>query len=344
MLTFTTLSKQEFDDFARNANQNSIYQSSSWANVKSNWQPNYFGVKKENTTIAACLFLLRSLPFGFKFGYAPRGPLMNFEDLELGQFFFEHLRSALRKERVILAKLDPNILINSLPLEDKSTLLSQKNPQLIQTLKRWHCRHTGYTSALKESIQPRVQLAFPLEDIEERIPSKTHKKIRTPLKKGVLIKEEASHESLAKMIEYTQNRHHIRLRNPAYFKSILDHFKEDACVLSAYLDDVLISSCLLVKCKDTTEILYSGYHDEYKKTDSTYLLRYESIQWAKKHGCTKFNFGGVEGNLEDGLFMFKSSFNPKIDIYIGEFDLLTYPLLSGLTSTLFPFLKSRISF
>ena len=41
-------------------------------------------------------------------------------------------------------------------------------------------------------------------------------------------------------------------------------------VLSAYLEDKLISSCC--KSKNTTEILYSGYDDEYRRYNSTYPL------------------------------------------------------------------------
>ena len=39
----------------------------------------------------------------------------------------------------------------------------------------------------------------------------------------------------------------------------------------------------------------------------------------KANGCTSFNFGRVEGSLDDGLFTFKSSFDPEIDVFIGEF-------------------------
>ncbi len=344
MLEFILLTQEEFQDFSENHPLNSIYQSVSWTKVKSNWKPLYLGVKSENKVIAACLFLLRPIPFGFQFAYSPRGPLLNFNDSTLVHFFFKNCKKELRKRKVILGKFDPNFLISQLSLDEKNNVSHQKNSSLISLLKKVNCRHVGYTLSLKESIQPRIQLSFPLSDgIDERIPSKTRKKIRSSIKKEVLIKEENSHQSLAEMIEYTQNRHQIKLRNPAYFKTILSAFGENACVLSAYQQDILISSCLLVKCNNTTEILYSGYHDDYRKTDSTYLLRYHAIQWAKQKGCKQFNFGGVEGNLDDGLFMFKSSFNPLIDIYIGEFDLLTFPLLSRSISILFPLLKSRIS-
>ncbi len=343
-MIFTTLTSFEFNEFAKIHPDNSIFQSTSWCRVKSNWTPLYIGVKDQGALIAGCVFLLRELPLGFKLAYSPRGPLLDFEKPELVQFFFTHCRKELRKHRVILGKFDPNIIINDLPLSEKDQVPSKQLSSLTKLLSKNRCRHLGYTLSLKQTIQPRIQLSFPITpDIDEQIPTKTKKKIRSCLKKGVVIKEEITPESLATMVEYTQNRHHIKLRNSNYFKSILENFQENSCVLSAYLDDLLISSCLVVRCNKTTEILYSGYHDDYRKTDSTYLLRYHAIQWGQKHGCSQFNFGGVEGTLDDGLFMFKSSFNPHIQVYIGEFDLYTYPFLSVLASHFFPVLKSKIS-
>ncbi|NLC96567.1 MAG: aminoacyltransferase [Erysipelotrichaceae bacterium] len=335
-MEYINLNKTEFDKYAKNHALNSIFQNSSWANTKSNWKPLYVGVKKDGNIIGGALVLLRRLPLNFTFAYIPRGPLLDYSDEQLCGFFFKNLKKQLLKEKVLLCKIDPNIVIDEIDFKDKELITNIKNDELVNQLKQYGLKHLGYTLLIKDTIQPRIQLELLTEDYENTIPKKTMKKIRNSYNKGVVIVNEKSNvESLTKMIEFTKTRHNINLRNNEYFKNLINSFEEDACVLSAYLQDQLVSSCLLVKSKNTTEILYSGYDDEYKHCNSTYPLRYEAIKWAKDHGCKYFNFGGVEGTLDDGLTVFKSSFNPKIKIYIGEFNLYTIPLISNIFELLF---------
>lgn len=95
-------------------------------------------------------------------------------------------------------------------------------------------------------------------------------------------------------------------------------------------DQVLISALILIDDGTTVELLYSGLNEKYRRYLSAYALRYKGIEYAYQKGCSRFNFGGVQGSLEDALFTFKSSFAPSIDVYLGEFDLpcmkLIYPL------------------
>lgn len=342
-MEFVQLTDTEFTNYTSTSPVSSIFQTLAWATLKANWQAYTVGVKKDGEIVAACLILCRSLPLGFKFAYAPRGPLLDVNNKELFQFFMTKCKQFLRSKHVVLAKFDPNIVIAEIPFEEKEKVATIKNDELIKQFKQAGLVHQGYTLAIKESIQPRIQLSFPVHTvIEEQIPTKTMKKVRASYNKNVIIKEEHDAKSLVAMVQCTEQRHHIKLRNETYFNTILDAFKDDACVLAGYHEGQLISACLLVKCNTTTEILYSGYDDNYKQFNSTYPLRYESIQWAKQHGCKEFSFGGVEGTLDDGLTMFKSSFRPLIHVFVGEFDCLPLPIISKVVSLCFPYLKKYV--
>lgn len=339
------LKVEEFDGFAYNHQLNSIFQSSKWAKTKNNWQAEYVGVLENGKLVAASLILLRKLPGGLKFAYLPRGPLMDYNNLSLVSFFFTNLKKQLKNDNVILAKFDPNIIYAQLNFNDKNEVRNLKDDKLIETIVRSFIIHCGYTLSIKDSIQPRIQLDICTENFDNIILSKTMKKIRASKNKGVIVKNVKHNvEDLIKMINHTQDRHHINLRNKSYFTNLINNFGNDACIFSAYYEENLISSCLLVKCKDTCEILYSGYDDNYKKYNSTYLLRYEAIKFAKESGCKYFSFGGVEGSLDDGLTTFKSSFNPTIKLFIGEFDILPFFGLSKIVSVLFPMLKKKVKF
>lgn len=339
------LNIDEYDLYAKNHKLNNIFQCSSWAKTKSNWDNLYVGVKENEKLICACMILIRKLPFGFNFAYIPRGPLIDFENKELLSFFFFNLKKQLRSKRVVLTKFDPNYIINEVSFDKKDEIKNYRSDELVNLLKKFNIKHCGYGLMFKDSIQPRIQLEIPTYDFENTIPTKTMKKIKSSFNKGITVVNEYHNvDNLVEMINHTEGRHSINLRNKTYFENLLCCFKEDSCILTAYKDDKVVSSCLLVKCKKTCEILYSGYDDEYKKYNSTYALRFSAIEYAKNQNCEYFSFGGVSGTLDDGLTVFKSSFNPLIKIYVGEFDLLTYPILSFILSKLFPILKSKIRF
>lgn len=52
------------------------------------------------------------------------------------------------------------------------------------------------------------------------------------------------------------------------------------------------------------------------------VMLYEIMLYCIGKDCGFLNLGGVEGTLDDGLYAFKSKFNPMLAEYIGEFDMV----------------------
>lgn len=345
MFTFQSdISAKDFDAFAYHHPYGSIFQSSGWAACKSNWESHYCVALQDNVPVAGSLVLIRTFK-GISFAYMPRGPLFS-EDEEANHFFIKELKAFLSRHKVVLAKADPHRIIRYLSFEESEAVPNIQSKELEQYYASYGFKHKGYPLAIADSIQPRIQLSYPIDPVNptERIPHKTQKKIRASYRKGVIVKEEHDAGNLAKMVEKTEARHSIHLRNEDYFNAILNAFKENAVVLSTYDEEGhLLASGLIVMSEKEAEILYSGYDDQYKHFNSTYVLRNEAILFAARNGKERFNFGGVEGTLDDGLTEFKRSFNPEIAVYIGEFDLMTMPVLSSIASEAFNTLKHRIS-
>lgn len=89
---------------------------------------------------------------------------------------------------------------------------------------------------------------------------------------------------------------------------------------------VVMSGGLSVGCGRVLEQIYAGFDDAYKSFYPQYLLYSSFVEYAREHGYTRVNLGGVENNLVGGLITFKSKFNPTIEEYVGEFDLVVSPL------------------
>ena len=99
---------------------------------------------------------------------------------------------------------------------------------------------------------------------------------------------------------------------------------------------VPLSGTLVLEYGTTSENIYAGMDEEYRRYQPALLTWYETAKHAFERGADWQNMGGVENDLNGGLYHFKSKFNPTIEEYVGEFNLPTNPLyhLSNLAYTL----------
>lgn len=99
---------------------------------------------------------------------------------------------------------------------------------------------------------------------------------------------------------------------------------------------VPLSGTLVLEYGVTSENIYAGMDEEYRRYQPALLTWYETAKHAFDRGANWQNMGGVENDLDGGLYHFKSKFNPTIEEFVGEFNLPTNPLyhLSNLAYTL----------
>lgn len=99
---------------------------------------------------------------------------------------------------------------------------------------------------------------------------------------------------------------------------------------------VPLSGTLVLEYGTTSENIYAGMDEEYRRYQPALLTWYETAKHAFERGADWQNMGGVENDLDGGLYHFKSKFNPTIEEFVGEFNLPTNPLyhLSNLAYTL----------
>ena len=99
---------------------------------------------------------------------------------------------------------------------------------------------------------------------------------------------------------------------------------------------VPLSGTLVLEYGATSENIYAGMDEEYRRYQPALLTWYETAKHAFDRGANWQNMGGVENDLDGGLYHFKSNFNPTIEEFVGEFNLPTNPLyhLSNLAYTL----------
>ena len=101
--------------------------------------------------------------------------------------------------------------------------------------------------------------------------------------------------------------------------------------LKAGQEIVSLSGTLTLEFGGTSENVYAGMDENFRRYQPAILTWYETAQHAFDRGADWQNMGGVENHLDGGLYHFKSKFNPMIEEFVGEFNLptsLLYPLVN----------------
>lgn len=223
----------EHDEFIKKNNGN-LLQSSSWAKIKDNWNSVICGVYENNILVTSSLILQKEL-FGFKVFYIPKGPIINFNNQELVSFYFDKLKEYAKKENCIFIKFDPEIYDELIHNEQKEVF---NNEKIIEFLNENNCFYYGKTRYIKESIQPRYCMTIRNKEDLEKLPRRTKKSYRSAIKKGVFTKREdlLGVDKFCNLIEMTQSRKNVSLRNKEYFLKLLNTYKEDAYLYITYVN------------------------------------------------------------------------------------------------------------
>ena len=100
----TDITPQEHDEFVKAHPLCNLLQSSRWAQVKDNWDHAIVGVKENGKLLASALVLIKRLPLSLSVFYTPRGPIMDYENDALVQFFFDHMKQYARKQHAVLER------------------------------------------------------------------------------------------------------------------------------------------------------------------------------------------------------------------------------------------------
>ena len=153
-----TLSSEEFNRFSNNHKYNTYYQSSYYAEfAKMNDQFNvhYLGfVDEDDKLIGASLMLYKPLFWGYKFAYAPRGLLIDYDNDEIVKEATIELKKLLKKQKFIFVTVDPLIVASERDRNGKTIQFNNSINRILANLKHNNYEHLGF-NLYNESKLPR---------------------------------------------------------------------------------------------------------------------------------------------------------------------------------------------
>jgi len=186
------LSPQTFDKYISEISYCSYFQTSSYGQLLSKFglKEEYIGFQENNKLIGALLLLQKPIFMGFKYAYAPRGIIIDYNNRNLVQTATKELKSFLLKEHYLILKMDPLIICSK---KDRKGNILAKNPNIetiITTLKTAGFHHCGFNNYF-ESVKPRweaeLDLRYDTKTLFKNLSKQTRNKLRKATKYGLSV-------------------------------------------------------------------------------------------------------------------------------------------------------------
>lgn len=184
------LSTSQFDEYARMHPLSSYCQASKYALVMTDYgySYDYIGmVDDANRIMAAALILTKRIKGSTKYGYSPKGFLINFYSPPLIQEFLRLLTEHYKKQDFIFVKFNPEIIIGETNINNKLVMSYNGNVRIIDDLKAYNVKRR---LELKEFdlMMPKFNAYMNLKEFDlQKVNRNFRKKIRHSIEKGMYL-------------------------------------------------------------------------------------------------------------------------------------------------------------
>ncbi len=162
-----TLSREEFENFSNKNKYNTFYQSPAYGDFKKEYEGfnvHYLGFEAVNgNLVGASLMIYKTLFWGYKYAYAPRGILMDYDNISLVTEITKELKALLKKQKFIFVKMDPPIIASERDKDGNIIKFNDSVNKILKCLKDNDYEHIGF-NLYNESILPRWNVSAKLNN------------------------------------------------------------------------------------------------------------------------------------------------------------------------------------
>ena len=176
------LTSETFDNFAISFNINSPYQTSFYGDtmVKEGYNPMYLGLI-DNDEIKAATMILVKTDGKFKYGYVPRGYLVDYSNTMLVNEFSRQLKRYLSMKNIVALKLSPIIIKNIFNSNYEIITKNESYNSIFNNMMTNGYNHLGY-NMLFESYKPRYEAVIDLNSDVYTLFNNMSKEFRTKVR------------------------------------------------------------------------------------------------------------------------------------------------------------------
>lgn len=210
------LTPQQFDNFSIEHPLHTYYQTSMYGNLmqRNGFKAFYYGFLINNQLVGATLILEKKLFAHFKYGYAPRGFLADYNDKQALTEITKKLKKFLSHQSYVFLKIDPPV-INNLRDNDGNILPNNTQNDIIPFLKSLGYNYFGQNKFFG-TLKPRWNAILNVnnqksEKLFDNFDPSVKNKIRKAQSRGIEIIQ-GNHDDIKVFYNFVAKKHYRNLR------------------------------------------------------------------------------------------------------------------------------------
>jgi lipid II:glycine glycyltransferase (peptidoglycan interpeptide bridge formation enzyme) len=283
------------------------------------------------------------LPIVGKYFYLPKGPVASLggEEFPISNFQFPNKSQALISNDKIKSGIQE--MVKLAKKENVGWIrIEPKNEEVLQFI-----RENIIEKVVKSTndIQPKEIFVIDISKSEEQLLSemkaKTRYNINLAKKKDILVRVISNFqtgeskkyvEEFLRLTVDMAKRQGISSHPESYYQKMIESIPEGVLrIYAAEYDGKVIATNLVVFYGNNAIYLHGASGNEHRNLMAPFLLQWRAILDAKRLGCTRYDFGGIntidKKNKWEGITNFKLGFSPetKSVVFPGTYDIIINP-------------------
>ncbi len=265
--------------------------------------------------VGVCLAITEKTRFG-EFIYIPRGPVFDWENLNLVDQIIFCLVNFFRNQHYFQLRIEPLILADNLKIAEKFT-----NARFVKAIKSIQVER-AWILELQNSTE---------EELLKNMRKNTRYYIKRGQKSGLTVDFSTSIESLHEfldLLEQTSARKKFLVASRDYLEKEFVFLKNNILqVATAKFAGKAVAAALIAFYGKEASYLHAATAEDTLKLEPSYYLQWECIRYAKSLGLSQYNFWGVvsEQNYHKnhpgyGYSNFKRGFGGELKTYLKPQD------------------------
>jgi len=278
--------------------------------------------------------------------YAPKGPLLDWENAGLRNRVLNDLQSFAKKQGAIFLKVDPDILLGRGIPQSADDVPDNAGQAMRSELMRRGWVYSSDQIQFQNTVL--IDLSASEEEMLARMKPKTRYNVRLAEKKGVVLRVGTAEDlpMLYKMYAETSVRDGFVIRDEEYYKTAWGIFMQpggqpSAVPLIAEVHGEPVAAIFLFMFAGCAYYVYGMSRNLHREKMPTYLLQWEAMKLAKAGGCTAYDLWGAPEIFDEsdsmwGVYRFKEGLGGEVVRTLGAYDFVPNQLWYKLYAEVMP--------
>jgi lipid II:glycine glycyltransferase (peptidoglycan interpeptide bridge formation enzyme) len=321
----------------------------------------HWSLNNDHCVAAAMILKKQILSRGFaarlSILYAPKGPLLDWDNIALRTRVLNDLQSFAKQQSAIFLKIDPDVVLGRGVPDSEGDVLDNSGQIAKSELTRRGWVYSSGQIQFQNTVL--VDLSASEEEMLARMKPKTRYNIRLAEKKGVTVRTGTVDDlpMLYKMYAETSVRDDFVIRDENYYMIVWKLFMQSeasgqpsAIPLIAEVDDAPVAAIFMFIFAGRAYYVYGMSRNLHREKMPTYLLQWEAMKRAKANGCAAYDLWGAPEVFDEsdsmwGVYRFKEGLGGEVIRTLGAYDFapgkLWYKLYAEVVPRVLDVMRSR---